>query len=51
MDQLFQFPSHLTKDDLIDSLSYIDQLATVPYWNLEDMDEDTYESLDITSGY
>ena len=51
MDQLFQFPSHLTKDDLIDSLSYIDQLATVPYWNLEDMDENTYESLDIISGY
>jgi len=50
LDQLFQFPSHLVKDDLIDSLSYIDQLATVPYWNLEELD-DEYESLDITSGY
>ena len=50
LDQLFQFPSHLTKDDLIDSLSYIDQLATVPYWDLEDLD-DEYESLDLTSGY
>lgn len=31
VDQLFQFPSPLTHDDLIDSLAYIDQLAVVAY--------------------
>lgn len=50
LDQLFQFPSALTHDDLIDALSYIDQLAIVPY-GIDDFDETDYVPLDILSGY
>ena len=50
MDQLFQFPSPLTHDDLIDSLAYIDQLATVAYPSgLDEIDE--WEAMDLTTGY
>jgi phage terminase large subunit-like protein len=50
LDELFQFPSSLTKDDLVDSLSYIDQLAVIPYSNPDDI-EDNWEPLDIFAGY
>ena len=31
LDQLYQFPSPLTHDDLLDSLAYIDQLVVQTY--------------------
>ena len=50
MDQLFQFPSPLTHDDLIDSLAYIDQLATVAYPSAFDEIED-WEPMDLNTGF
>ena len=50
MDQLFQFPSPLTHDDLIDALAYIDQLATVAYSSSLDV-IDGWEPLDEAAGY
>jgi predicted phage terminase large subunit-like protein len=49
LDQLFQFPDPLTHDDLVDSLAYIDQIATVTYHNMEDMQD--WEMLDDVAGY
>ena len=50
LDQLFQFPSKLTHDDLIDALAYIDQLANVPYTTgLEQIDD--WDPFDVTTGY
>ena len=50
LDQLFQFPSKLVHDDLIDSLAYIDQLAQVNYFSASDMQDD-YEPLDAIAGF
>ena len=50
MDQLFQFPSKLTHDDLIDALAYIDQLADVAYPSAL-MDLDDWEATDTVAGY
>tara|TARA_R110000737_G_scaffold330930_1_gene346921 strand:+ start:2324 stop:3574 length:1251 start_codon:yes stop_codon:yes gene_type:complete len=49
LDQLFQFPNPQVHDDLIDSLSYIDQLAKVSYYY--DFEEDHFEMLDPVAGY
>jgi predicted phage terminase large subunit-like protein len=49
LDQLFQFPNKLVHDDLIDALSYIEQLAKVSY--ALDFEEDDYEPMDAISGY
>ena len=49
LDQLFQFPNSLVHDDLIDALSYIEQLAKVAY--VLDFEEEEYECLDTLSGY
>lgn len=49
LDQLFQFPNKLVHDDLIDALSYIEQLAKVAY--VFDFEEDDYEPMDAFSGY
>jgi predicted phage terminase large subunit-like protein len=49
MDQLFQFPNPLVHDDLVDALSYIDQLAKVSYY--VDFDEDELEIIDQLAGY
>lgn len=50
MDQLFQFPSPLTHDDLIDSLAYIDQLSETAYPSaLLELDE--WEPYDLNTGY
>jgi predicted phage terminase large subunit-like protein len=50
MDQLFQFPSKLTHDDLIDALAYIDQIVENCYaGNIEELDD--YEMMDEISGY
>ena len=47
-DQLMQFPDSKTHDDLIDCLSYIDQLSTIPI-HFEDFDD--YEPIDAITGY
>ena len=49
LDQLFQFPSKLVHDDLIDSLAYIDQIANIAY-SVDYIEED-YEPLDAISGF
>lgn len=49
LDQLFQFPSPLVHDDLVDSLSYIDQLAKVVYHT--DFEDTTFTPLDEEAGY
>lgn len=50
VDELMQFPSALTHDDMIDALSYIDQLARVAYaGNFEEHDD--WECLDSVAGY
>ena len=53
LDQLFQFPSALTHDDLVDALAYIDQLAVETYDFGEEIDEDDgwSDTLDAYSGY
>jgi hypothetical protein len=43
------FPATGVHDDLIDSLSYVDQLAMSNYQ--QDYEEDDYEVLDVISGY
>jgi predicted phage terminase large subunit-like protein len=50
LDQLFQFPSPLTHDDLVDALAYIDQLADVAYPSAFDT-IDNWAPEDATSGY
>lgn len=49
MDQLFQFPNPLVHDDLVDALSYIDQLAKVSYY--VDFEEEDLEIIDYHAGY
>ena len=49
VDQLMQFPDSKTHDDLIDALSYIDQIQ-VADWN-QNLDEEDYEVLDSTIGW
>lgn len=49
IDQLLMFPTTNVHDDLVDSLSYIDQLAVTTYFN--DYDDDGVEPLDEISGY
>ena len=48
-DQMIMFPTAGVHDDLVDALSYIDQLAISNYE--QDYDEDDYEALDVISGY
>jgi phage terminase large subunit-like protein len=48
-DQLIMFPTAGVHDDLVDALSYIDQLAVVSYQ--QDYEEDDYLILDKTAGY
>jgi phage terminase large subunit-like protein len=49
VDQYLMFPTAGVHDDLIDSLSYVDQLSVTTY-NTDYEDED-YEVLDVVSGY
>jgi phage terminase large subunit-like protein len=49
VDQLLMFPTSNVHDDLVDSLSYIDQLAVTTYFL--DNDDDGVEPLDVISGY
>ena len=48
MDQLFQFPNSMVHDDLIDALSYVEQLAKVSY--VLDYEEEDFEPLDELAG-
>lgn len=52
VDQMTDFPNPMAHDDLLDSLAYIDQLATTVY-NLEIFQglEDSWEPMDSVSGY
>ena len=43
------FPTAGVHDDLVDALSYVDQLAITTYQ--QDYEEDDYEVLDPISGY
>jgi len=49
-DEAAAFPSQLVHDDLLDALSYIDQLAVVPYDSGMDL-EDEWEPLDKIAGF
>lgn len=49
IDQLLMFPTPQVHDDLLDALSYVDQLAVTSYF-ADDM-EDDYEPVDFISGY
>lgn len=49
IDQLMQFPDPKTHDDLIDALSYIDQVAETVYFDEADIDD--FEILDSDVGY
>jgi hypothetical protein len=44
-----QFPDSKTHDDLIDALSYIDQIQTAS-WS-QSIDEEEYEVMDDVAGY
>jgi phage terminase large subunit-like protein len=48
-DQLVMFPTNGVHDDLVDALSYVDQLAVANY--NADYEEDEFEVLDPISGY
>ena len=48
-DQLVMFPTNGVHDDLVDALSYIDQLAVTSYNS--DYEEEEYETYDVISGY
>ena len=50
MDEASAFPSQLVHDDLLDALSYIDQMAVLPYDWGGDMTDD-YTPVDIVAGY
>lgn len=49
--QLLDFPNPMTHDDLIDALSYIDQIASTVYFSPEAMNTEEYEPLDLLAGY
>jgi phage terminase large subunit-like protein len=46
-DQMMQFPDSKTHDDLLDALSYIDQMSTLP---IQFEDHDEYEPMDSLTG-
>ena len=48
-DQLVMFPTAGVHDDLVDALSYVDQLSVVSYQ--QDYEEDDWEAYDEISGY
>jgi phage terminase large subunit-like protein len=48
IDQLLLFPSNGVHDDLIDSASYVDQLAVTSY--MEEDDSEEWQPVDIVSG-
>ena len=52
MDQLFQFPNRHVHDDLVDSLSYVDQLQSLVASAYSfDLEHEEHELLDEVAGY
>lgn len=51
LDELSQFPDPLTHDDLVDSLAYIDQIASVTYHDDMVLDYAGATVIDYVSGY
>lgn len=49
-NQLLDFPNPMVHDDLIDALSYIDQISSVGYFD-DSFITDEYEPLDIIAGF
>ena len=49
VSQMLDFPSHLSHDDLLDSLAYIDQVSVADFAASIDLDD--WEPLDNVSGY
>ena len=50
MSQMLDFPNHLSHDDLLDSLAYIDQVSIADFAYSIDM-EDDWEPYDEIAGY
>jgi hypothetical protein len=48
-DQLILFPTSGVHDDLVDALSYVDQLSVTSY--VQDYDQDDWEPLDSIAGF
>ena len=48
-DELMNFPNPQVHDDLIDALSYIDQIAVTDF--IADYEDEDYEPLDAVAGY
>lgn len=48
-DEYLMFPTPQVHDDLLDALSYVDQLSVTSYFT--DDDDEHYETIDIISGY
>ena len=48
--QLLDFPNPFVHDDLVDAMSYIDQLSKVPYYS-ETVMQNEFQPLDQMSGY
>lgn len=51
IEQANDFPSPLSHDDLIDAVAYIDQLASVVYFEEEDYNQPAWVPLDEISGF
>lgn len=49
LDELRNFPSPQVHDDMLDALAYIDQVSEVVFVDYDDTD--SYEPLDVTTGY
>ena len=49
-DQLLDFPNPVVHDDLIDALSYIDQISTTGYF-MDEFETETFTELDLIAGY
>ena len=48
--QMIDFPNHLAHDDLLDALSYIDQVSIADFAHSIELEED-WEPYDEVSGY
>ena len=51
LDEIFQFPSKLTHDDLVDALAYQDQIVDVAYAAALDGMDDDWTPIDDLTGY
>lgn len=49
LDQMLQFPDSRTHDDLLDALSYVDQIAQIS--QASNLNHDSFEELDAEVGY